>query len=211
MNRLNVLAWLALLLVSLPCSGKPPQFVRDESFSCKDTADAVNYYVDLGEAEAIREMRATVDDAEPHARPSLRICHLCRVLFEPKGKEPLRSAALGGLDLPRNTMPINTWPRFPVAESGSTFFLLNESYELGGRAERPSAYLDYCVANGVFRRNRVAVPTRDGALQDLNQLRRSDAWKAIRWKDSGVNWSYTLSEAWTLGYLKAQAERTPAK
>ncbi len=118
MNRPIVLAWLALLLVNFPCSADPPRFVREKEFSCKDTADAVNYYVNLGEAEAIGEMRATVDDNEPHARKSVRICHLCRILFEPRGENPLRSAALGGLELPMHTMPKDKWPRFPVAESG---------------------------------------------------------------------------------------------
>src|SRR5437660_1148629 len=148
MNRPIVLAWLALLILNFPCRAEPPRFVRDESFSCKDTADAVNCYVDLGEEKAIRELRATVDDAKPHARPSKRICHLCRILFEPRGEKPLREAALGGLDLPTNTMPSLKWPRFPVAGSGSTFFLLSESYSLSGQAEPPSEYLEYCRTNG---------------------------------------------------------------
>ncbi len=211
MNRLILLASLAAFLVALPCSADPPRFVREKEFSCKDMADAVNHYIDLGEEKAIREMRATVDDNEPHARPSVRICHLCRILFDPKGEKPLRSALLGGLDLPTNTMPSHKWPRFPVAESGSTFFLLNESYSLGGKAEHPTGYLEYCCTNGVFRKNRVAVPTREKALEDLDRLQRSVAWKAIKWQDRGENWSYTMIEGWTLRYLKAQAERTPAK
>jgi hypothetical protein len=208
MKRMILVASLSLVS-SLPCLADPPRFVTEKEFSCKDTADAVNYYVGMGEVKAIKEMLGTVADAD--ARSSMRICHLCRILFEPRWRKPLRDAALGELDLPTNTMPSSRWPRFPIAESGSTFFLLNESYHLGGKAERLTDYIEYCHDNGVFRKNRVAVPSRKQALEDLGRLRRSDVWTAIRWQDRGENWSYALSEERTLRYMKAQAERTPAR
>ena len=33
-----------------------------------------------------------------------RIAWVCRILFQPKGKEPLRGPGYGGLSLPRNSM-----------------------------------------------------------------------------------------------------------
>ena len=39
------------------------------------------------------------------------------------------------------------------------------------------------------------------AVADLEKLRRSDAWRAIKWVD--------VSEERTLDYLKAQVEKTP--
>jgi hypothetical protein len=70
MKRMILVASLSLVC-SLPCLADPPRFVTEEDFSCKDTADAVNYYIGMGEVKAIREMLGTVDDAKPHARASL--------------------------------------------------------------------------------------------------------------------------------------------
>src|SRR5436305_1046352 len=110
MNRSILLASATALVVALPCSADPPRFVTKDKFSCKDIADAVNYYVGIGETKAVQEMRAVTDDADPLDPKCIRVCMLCRILFEPRGKEPLRAPLLGMLDLPTNAMPNRGWP-----------------------------------------------------------------------------------------------------
>lgn len=212
MNRSIVLASISAFLVALPCSANPPRFVTEREFSCKDTADAVNYYVRLGEKDATKEMTADTAKARRRDLKARRICFVCRVLFEPRGKEPLDRPVFGLLDtLPEATMPREKWPRFPIVESGSSFFLLSESYLLLGDGQSPAEYVAYCRAKGQFRKQPVPVPTREQALADLQSLRRSAAWKAMKWPDSRPGHSYSLGETEVVTYLKKQADRTPPK
>ena len=95
--------------------------------------------------------------------------------------------------------------------SGSTYFVLSEGYMLAGEPENPTKYLDYCRDSGKFRKGAVPIPSRDQALKDLEALRRSEAWRAIKWKDSGPGFSYTFNEEWVWKFIKAQAEEMPAK
>jgi hypothetical protein len=117
----------------------------------------------------------------------------------------------GGHRLPWNSMPLTAWPLYPVARSGSTYFVLSEGYDLGGVPEDPKAYLKHCQTKGKFRSERIPTPTRSQALKDLEQLRQTEAWKAIKWKDSGQGFSYTMSEESIWTFIKAQAEKTPEK
>jgi hypothetical protein len=108
-------------------------------------------------------------------------------------------------------MPLGKWPLYPVALSGSTYFVLSEGYELGGIAEDPKRYIDYCRDNGAFREKAIPKPTKAQALKDLKALKESDAWKAIKWKDNGPGVSYTYSEAWIWKFIEAQAKEMPDK
>jgi hypothetical protein len=138
-----------------------------------------------------------------------RIGWVCRILFEAKRDEPLREPRFGGLHLPWKSMPLKSWPLYPVACSGSSYFILSEGYQSGGRPEPARDYMEYCRKAGKFRKEPVAMPKRSDAQKDLQKLRDSKEWKAIKWTDSGQGFSYMFSEddIWT--FIKAQADQTP--
>jgi hypothetical protein len=48
-------------------------------------------------------------------------------------------------------------------------------------------------------------------MKDLERLRKSEAWKAIKWKDKGQGFEYTISEDWVWVFIKKQAESIPEK
>jgi len=106
-------------------------------------------------------------------------------------------------------MPLKSWPLFPLAASGSSYFVLSEHYVGASSPERPKDYLKYCRSKGQFRKEAVPIPSKAQALKDLQQLWKSEAWKAIKWKDSGKGWSYDYSEDWVREYIKKQAEEIP--
>jgi hypothetical protein len=99
----------------------------------------------------------------------------------------------------------------PLAAPASSYFVLSEGYMLFGWPENPKEYLKYCRANGQFRKQSVPIPSKAQALKDLEQLRQSKAWKAIKWKDSGNGFDYIISEEWAWQFIKKQAEDTPEK
>ena len=187
-----------------------PELFQEETFTAATFAEAVNHFVSLGEEAAVNELRGlssdTFTDFKRGFRINERIGWMCRVLFDPKDTQPIREPGFGGLWLPYHTMPLANWPRYPVAFSGSTYFVLSEGYILGGAPEDPKAYIEYCRKNGVFRNMKVPIPTKAQALKDAAALRKSKAWKDIKWEDSGENWSYTMNEGWIWKFIQKQAE-----
>lgn len=206
---------VVILLTADPCRAELPALFREKAFTCASLAEAVNHYVALGEKEGLKELKSASLDWNTNRLDRFsrneRIGWVCRILFEPRGKEPLRGPAYGGLSLPRNTMSLSRWPLYPVAHSGSTYFVLAEGYRLAGFPEDPKDYLDYCQINGKFRTEQIPMPTRPQALKDLEQLRQSEAWKIIKWKDSGQGFSYSMSEQEVWDFMKSQTEKLPAK
>jgi hypothetical protein len=105
------------------------------------------------------------------------------------------------------------WPLFPVACSGSTYFVLSEGYAFEGFGrEMPNEYMAYCKEHGIFRKNPVKVPTREEAMKDAAALRKSKSWKAIKWKDSGQGYSFYIGDdqyAWS--FIQKQAESIPIR
>jgi len=196
------------LTLQVTCGGVPRLFQESE-FTAASFADAVNHFVALGQDTAVQELQGLATDSPTDIKRGFsvneRIGWMCRVLFEAKS-ESLRPPLFGALSLPDHTMPSKSWPLYPVAISGSSYFVLSEGYMLGGRAEDPKAYIEYCRKAGVFRTKLVVVPTRSQALTDVAALRQSPAWQAIKWDDRGENWSYTMSEAWTWKFIQRQAE-----
>jgi hypothetical protein len=71
----------------------------------------------------------------------------------------------------------HSWPFYPVALSGTTYFVLSEDYmvEGFGGPERIGDYISYCRAYGVFRKTPVHVPTRNEAERDLSALLMSQS------------------------------------
>lgn len=191
-----------------------PKFLTEKEFSCAMFAEAINHFVDMGEEKAIAAIKELA--AKPGATPQdlaiQRLAFTCRSLFEPKGKVPLRAPPYGGLlQLPERTMPLEKWPLYPVVRSGSSYFVLSERYSLGGKLGPTISYFNYCFADGKFRKDRVPVPSKEQALRDIDLLRESEPWKALKWKDKGQGFDYEKSESTVLNYLKAQAEKCPSK
>lgn len=204
-----------LLMAIAPVSARAetPKLFLEKAFSCATLAEACNHFIDLGEAAAIKELKSlTMDDVPERAlefSTNERTSWVCRIMFLPKWKQPLRPPAFGGLGLPVKSMPLAKWPLFPVARSGLSYFVLGEGYVLRGRAEDPRKYIDYCVKNGDFRTERLTIPTRQQALKDVEEFRSSEAWKKIEWTHWGRGHYYSYSEAYTWEFMKEQAERIP--
>ena len=139
-----MLRHLALILISSVttlgiCHADAPKLFRERPFNAATLAIAVNHFVAVGQEAAIKEL-AELGTAEPlrdGVYPAERVGWMCRVLFEPKGHEPLRPPMYGALQLPYKSMPLAKWPLFPVALSGSSYFVLSEGYLLKGEAEDP--------------------------------------------------------------------------
>jgi hypothetical protein len=199
--RLIALIALAASLDIRKCEAQVPNFVRDSQPSCKSFAEAVNYYVSLGEVKAVIELNDATKESRPLDLASRRVCFVCRILFEPRGKAGLEPPALGSLNLPTESMPMATWPYYPCAKVGKSIFLLNEDYCLAGVPIRASEYIEYCRKRGAFRTHQVTVPTRGEALGDIETLRHSEAWKQIEWSE--------ISERRAYEYLMRQATTIP--
>lgn len=200
---------IALLLTLQVACGAVPRLFQEKDFTATSFANAVNHFVALGEDSAVHELQGLATDNFTDFKLGFnvneRVGWMCRVLFETM-TESLRAPRFGALSLPYQTMPDKSWPLYPVALSGSTYFVLSEGYSLGGKAEDPKAYIEYCRQTGVFRKKPVSVPSKTQALQDAAALRPSAAWQAIKWKDSGENWSYTMDEGRTWEFIQKQAE-----
>ena len=123
----------------------------------------------------------------------------------PRNVSPLRAPKFGVLNIPKDSMPADKWPLYPVALSGSTYLVLNQSYTADSGSEDATHYLDYCRKNGVFRKSPVAVPSQEQALQDAAALRQSEAWKAINWQNDG-GYTYPMGEQLTWSFLNNQAK-----
>ncbi|HXD01192.1 MAG TPA: hypothetical protein VN048_17775 [Verrucomicrobiae bacterium] len=151
---------------------------------------------------------AALEKVAKTGRGSPNICHLCRLVFIPKSStEILRAPMLGAPELlPLNSMKDSDWPHMPFAIVDDVPLSMTLGYSLGGRAERPEDYLAYCLSNGVFRTKPFAGPTSNTASNALNKILKSPAWKALKWKDSGVGWSYTLSEDYAREMLWKQVK-----
>jgi len=189
-----------------------PSFFSEEEFTSASFAEAINHYVGIGERAAVKELRQL---KQPHGRvfPNLihvnvRIGLLCRVLFEPNGGEPIRPPSYGGLlflggagmEYTRWADIRNNWPLFPVALSGSTYFVLSDKYwwEGFGGPEDAKDYISYCHKHGIFRKSMVKVPTKAEAMDDAAALRRSTEWQAIKSDLKG-------NEEFTWNYIQIQA------
>jgi hypothetical protein len=209
MTRSIIIGLLPTL--QLACGGVPHLF-QERGFTSASFAQAVNHFVALGEEAAVQELHGLttdyVTDFDRGFSAKERVAWMCRILFEAKS-ESLRPPGFGALSLPYHTMPSKSWPLYPVALSGSTYFVLSEGYSLGGEAEDPKLYIDYCRLAGVFRKKPITVPTKAQALADASALRQSTAWQTIKWKDSGENWSYTMDEGWSWQFIQKQAESIP--
>ncbi|MEJ0090226.1 MAG: hypothetical protein WDM80_10830 [Limisphaerales bacterium] len=105
-------------------------------------------------------------------------------------------------------MPAEKWPLYPLALSGSTYVVLNERYTRKSTPETLKHYMEYCKANGAFRKAPVPVPTREQALADTEQLRQSALWKNIKWVDNGgIGFPWGEQRTWV--FIQSQARNIP--
>lgn len=183
-------------LIFCGCQAQPPEIFEKKEVTPALLAKAVNHFVAQGEDASVKELKqlASKGDCEEE------IGWVCRILFQPKGNEPLRDPGYGGLFLPYNSMPLKNWPVFPLVKSGDSYFVLAQGRNLAGLAETSSQYIHYCQTNGVFLKTSVHIPSREKAITEAKELRNSSAWKAIKW---------TLPEEWTWKYINRQAEAIP--
>jgi len=216
---------LALLLARLTCCGESPRFFRENAFTSASFAEAVNHFVRLGEAATVEELKGLAEgrDLTNGFSVKVRIGLMCRVLFQPQHGEPIRPPAygflmeLGSIGLPPGlpssswTNISKNWPLYPVARSGSTYFVLSESYsfEGSGGPEDPMVYIAYCRSHGVFRKTIIPVPSKKAATKDAVALRLSAAWRAIKWTDSGEGYSFHINEDAAWSYIQNQAKSMP--
>ncbi len=204
------LAILLLLFSLQPGFSASPKLFKQKSYTAAALAEAVNHFVALGEEAAVQELRGLLSDRTTDLKHGYshteRVGWMCRILFEPKADEPLRPPGFGTSHLPHRTMPLKSWPLFPVALSGSTYFVMSDGYTRFGVPEDAKDYLAYCRQTGVFRKTPVPVPSRTQALKDAAALKQSKLWQVIKWKDSGEGWSYTMDERATWEFIVKQAE-----
>ena len=196
-------------------AGELPKLLRQRDFNCADIAEAVNHFVRLGEQQACDVLLTT---APNHSFGEIgkiefslteRVGWLCRVLFQSRDGVPLRLPGYGGQNLPYLTMPLKSWPLYPVAHSGESYFILAEGYSGTGIPESPKRYLEYCRKTGVFLKGEVPVPSRETAQRDALALRKYQVWSAVKWTDSGPGTTYTMSEEWCWKPIQKQADDTP--
>lgn len=193
-------ALIALLLTFGACHADYPKLLTKTEFTSATLAEAVNHYIEMGEEKANKQLDSWT--VEPSNK--VRIGWICRILFEPKDKKPLRGPLYGALmGFPR-PMALENWPLYPIALSGNTYFVLGDRYLLGGHPEDPRDYVRYCRENGTFRKVPVPVPTRRQALEDFEKLMQSKAWKAIKWNGDGP-------DPWTVRFIRDQADDIPEK
>lgn len=190
-------------------SGPKPRtdFFRLDSVDCANITRTVNYYVDLGEEETLREFENLLSDRFENGSPDIdeRIGWLCRILYQPNG-EPLRPPGTGGFMLPYDQFPLAKWPLFPIAKSGDTYCVLARRSSIMGLPESLTDYFGYCRTNGSFRTERVPVPNGKTAIRDLNALRLSNRWLNIQWSGKRQGVSYTCSEPWIWDEILSQAQ-----
>jgi hypothetical protein len=125
---------LILFLTNVPiCSAEVPELFREPSFNAATLAIAVNRFVAIGEYDTVKELAALctgrqfVETNHGWLNVYQRIGWVCRVLYVPKGHEPLRPPPDGiYVKLPNASIPLQTWPLFPVVLSGKTYFVLSE-------------------------------------------------------------------------------------
>jgi hypothetical protein len=212
----RLLVYLTLVTLAGLCRAEVPKLLTERTFTSATLAEAVNHYIAIGEPAALKELEKCASTDADHAdwisnqgfSISERIGWICRILYEPQGHSALRAPKFGVLNIPKNSMPAEKWPLYPVALSGSTYLVLNQSYTPDGTPEDAKHYLDYCHKNGVFRKSPIVVPTQEQAMQDAAALRQTDAWKAIKWQNDD-GYSYPMGEQFTWSFLKNQGKLIP--
>ena len=170
-------------------------------------ARSANALIAMGETDAYDVLRSYASETPRDTWHAMlradRIALLCRALYEGCPRSP----AYGGMLTPLQSADPADWPRFPLALSDDVMLLLANGRFLAGVPESSMSYLEYCKANGTFRKKPYAVPTKEEASAALNALFLSDRWARIKWKDSGQGYSYQYDEQSEKENLRMQIDR----
>jgi len=130
---------------------------------------ALRAYVDLCKLDTVQSFKHNLDEQ--------RALWVARILFENPDGGPLPALRLG-VALPAmdsQVGPSVTWPLYPIVVDCDIPFTLAEGYALGGQAEDPKEYLDYCVRNCRFR-DHPLVPTAS-PYRSATKIVSGDAWR----------------------------------
>ena len=200
------------------CRAEVPKLFCERNFTSVTLVDAVNHFVAIGEDASVKELGGIISNEAANTNwifcrtfsVDERVGWICRILFEPKGKSPLRAPEYGRLNMPEKFMPIEKWPLYPLALSGSTYFVLGENYTADTTPENAAHYLAYCKKNGVFRKSPVQLSTKEQAMKDAIALRQSESWHTIKWDDD-QGFSYPLGERWAWGFMQSQIQSLPSE
>jgi len=201
------------------CRADVPKLFTERNFTSVTLVDAVNHFVTIGEGDSVKELQEIISNEAADTNwlfsrgfsVNERIGWVCRILFESKDGSPLRPPEFGKLDLPKKFMPADKWPLYPLALSGSTYFVLAQNYTAdGSKLESAEDYIAYCEQNGVFRKTPISIPTKAEAAKDALALRQCAAWQAIKWEDNS-GFSYPLGERWAWGFMQSQIRSLPDK
>jgi len=166
-----------------------------------------------GQESQARQLLLEPSGTEWHAQEDAnkKICHLCRLLFNPRNKvEPLRPPGLGASSLVSRTMHQEDWPFLPFAIVNGVPLSVSEGYTFqGGIPERARDYLPYCLSNGVFRTEPFPEPSFITASNALTQILTSPWWKGQKWNapEPGVTWRSPLGDSGAEDLKAFAAER----
>jgi hypothetical protein len=231
---LEMKLFLICVALAIPgfCQAEIPKLLTQRAFNSASLAEAANHFIAIGEQATFNELEAFIAEDSTHTNYRFsrgynveeRIAWIFRIIYEPQEPIPmhiaktgawipgiiipLRAPNFGWLQIPDASMPAEKWPLYPLAFSGSTYIVLKERYTPKGVPETINHYMEYCKDNGVFRKTPVAVPTREQALKDMDQLRQSTSWQAIKWVNNG-GIGFPHGEEWTWDYIQSQAHTIP--
>jgi len=146
---------------------------------------AANLLIGMGADKAhavlLSEAQKFLDGGGPSsARRDERIFLLCTFLYRADAPKPLRGPGLGA---PIVSLQLADWPCQPLALVDGVPLLVAWWGHLvaGGGRETGAEYLEYCKANGVFRKTPYEVPSKAEVLAAAAKLVSSPAWKRIQW------------------------------
>ncbi len=180
-------------------------------------AECANALIQTGRVSACEQLNQLAHkqwgDIGQQEKVNRNICLLCRLVFANRSSsEFLRGPRLGALgQVPYESMDAEAWPYLPFAITNQVPLSVTSGFMLAGVSERAGSYLSYCASNGVFRTTLFPVPTEASTSNALHQVLSSSAWKALKWKDSGLGWSIDLDENNTKEMLWKQVENIPNK
>ena len=167
-----------------------PRWPPRMDYSPKRMAMCANRFIAMGEEEAYKRLHdAALDDADGSS-----LYLLCLALYGGDSDKPLRCPIVGFLFIDCfESADGRDWPALPLVVIDDIPFAVRPTRGfLAGVPESGRSYLDYCRANGRFRRRPYRIPTREEASKAVDAFLASEKWKKIEKKqlDSQHDSSY---------------------
>ena len=143
-----------------------PRLFTESKFDVVDLVDAVNHFVDMGEARSIAQMKEIVDcESSPQFNVRERLRWVLRLLyFESKRREAFDLRGFPDYPFSENScMPywsisFDQWPIYPVVKQGGSYFVLYEMNHTPRYMEDISAHIASCRRLGRFKSLSVDMP-----------------------------------------------------